>query len=136
VAFLGGRFGGAGRSYMAGQFVDNRVSFTMALAKTLIRAMLFSFAGLHICFSEHSRAPRWKLRMPGVTCFRENEAPHGFAFFSFTVWGHPGFGTLGTQFASQAHHRLLHNSLMYVKTPTPCQIGRSNTSILTYMYPQ
>ena len=38
----------------------------VALAKTLLRALHFARSALYICFSEHSRAPRWKLRMPGV----------------------------------------------------------------------
>ena len=36
----------------------------------------------------------------------------------------------------QIHHRLLHDLLMYVKAPTPCQSGRSNIAFSHILYPQ
>ena len=62
--YLGGRYGNYGWCLSGNAFVVIGISFAVALAKTL--ALHFALSASH-CFSEHSRAPRWKLRMPGVT---------------------------------------------------------------------
>lgn len=62
----------------------------VALARTLLRAPHFAWSALSICFSEHSRAPRWKLQMAGVNLRLENQELSFALLPSFFVQGHPG----------------------------------------------
>jgi hypothetical protein len=67
------------------------------VGKALLRALHFARSVLHICFSEHSRAPRWKLQMRGVNLLLENE---GLVLHCFHLLYCSETSRLGSQVAS------------------------------------
>lgn len=79
---------------------------------TRYRALHF-LLGQHICFSEHGRAPRWKLRIALASfAFGKLGNSHGFAIYPFSLVlfkDTTAFTGLATMLRREIHHRLRTN---------------------------